>query len=410
MKIYFKNRFSLYLLIFGSYFIFNTCTEETQSDQIITKNNPSVISNDLIIGSKNQSDEYQLGLPMAVRTDEDGNIYIADKASLTIKIFDSNGRYKKSIGGRGRGPGEFQEFSVNLMGITPDEHFIFLDRGKLQFTILSKNGEFIKSYPYNFIDQVYPSSISYVNDQIVGLYVDTVNDPNEDKISEFERPLFHIYSTDFQERRGSFLLYDKLDHDNLFVFSNLIYQPGSFAISKSPDKQRLVYSPGIYDGKLYEFVYTNETGWRFEKVLEGFKSKIGSYETYFHESDYERNTKLGIPGLRKIYYGTNSPHIGRVISMDAGIYYLNNKELVHFYIIWPKDDNIKSDSKNSLDLYFQIFDSNGDLKKTSYVTSIERSKIPKIPLVNWKDSENNFYLINLPESDIPTVQRFSIEI
>ncbi|MFQ5570011.1 MAG: 6-bladed beta-propeller [Rhodothermales bacterium] len=40
----------------------------------------------------------------SIATDSEGHIYVADGASMSIRVFDKNGRYVRTIGSHGRGP------------------------------------------------------------------------------------------------------------------------------------------------------------------------------------------------------------------------------------------------------------------------------------------------------------------
>ena len=102
---------------------------------------------DLAIGLPDQSLEYQFGEPVAVRTDQEGLIYVADRGSMEVKVFDSDGQYIKSIGGRGRGPGEIHE--IELMEMTPEDNIVILDRVNLRFMTIDRDGEQVDMYPYN---------------------------------------------------------------------------------------------------------------------------------------------------------------------------------------------------------------------------------------------------------------------
>jgi len=65
--------------------------------------------------------EYLFRDPQQIKTDTDGNIFITDRNSSVIKVFDKNFRFLKSIGNIGQGPGEFQEitnFEIDN-GLTP---------------------------------------------------------------------------------------------------------------------------------------------------------------------------------------------------------------------------------------------------------------------------------------------------
>ena len=108
------------LSIIVSTIILISCSGEDEHYIDVDRSNvPDTITmkTNLVIGLEDQPVEHQFGQPIAVRTDVEGNIYVADRASKYIKVFDQDGNYLRSLGGRGRGPGEFQE--MEFMEWTP---------------------------------------------------------------------------------------------------------------------------------------------------------------------------------------------------------------------------------------------------------------------------------------------------
>ncbi|MFN8546432.1 MAG: 6-bladed beta-propeller [Candidatus Eisenbacteria bacterium] len=76
----------------------------------------------LELGGPNASDEAQffekLGR-IGMGADASGNIYVLDNGNLRIQVFDKNGKFLRSFGHEGEGPGEFKmpgPFSVNGQG------------------------------------------------------------------------------------------------------------------------------------------------------------------------------------------------------------------------------------------------------------------------------------------------------
>ncbi|NBC02314.1 MAG: 6-bladed beta-propeller, partial [Bacteroidetes bacterium] len=119
-------------------FVFVSCSKSDTQKPI--DRTPTINSTtDLIIGAEDQPLEHQLGRPIAVRTDEEGTIYIADRASKQIKLFDEEGNHLNNLGGRGRGPGEFQD--MEWMELAPGGDLVFMDRGRLHYMVISTNGE-----------------------------------------------------------------------------------------------------------------------------------------------------------------------------------------------------------------------------------------------------------------------------
>jgi hypothetical protein len=63
---------------------------------------------DLSIGVEEGNENYMFSNPIDIDSDSEGNIYVLDLRELTIKKYDANGIFKKTIGRKGQGPGEFQ--------------------------------------------------------------------------------------------------------------------------------------------------------------------------------------------------------------------------------------------------------------------------------------------------------------
>jgi hypothetical protein len=102
------------------------------------------LEEDLSIG--NEEDEnymlYRTELPVV---DKEGNIFVLDSENFRIQKYDRNGKYLKSIGRKGQGPGEFEE-PLRLHLDTNDNIYVldrrmihgFKNNGELLSTITSK--------------------------------------------------------------------------------------------------------------------------------------------------------------------------------------------------------------------------------------------------------------------------------
>ena len=63
---------------------------------------------------------FVLGHPSAITVDRRGHVYVADMASMTVKVFNGAGRPLRRFGARGRDPGQFLAIGpMSLVG--PDE-------------------------------------------------------------------------------------------------------------------------------------------------------------------------------------------------------------------------------------------------------------------------------------------------
>ncbi len=63
---------------------------------------------DLTIGGEDVDENYIFTRVSDIEVDEEGNIYVLDSRECQIQIYDKDGKYLKTIGRKGEGPGEFQ--------------------------------------------------------------------------------------------------------------------------------------------------------------------------------------------------------------------------------------------------------------------------------------------------------------
>jgi hypothetical protein len=86
-------------------------------------------------------DEFFEGI-VDIGSDEAGNIYLCDIQACNIKKFSADGKFIKTIGRKGQGPGEFN--MPWRMAVTADHLFIY-DMGNRRLCSLTTGGEYIKS-------------------------------------------------------------------------------------------------------------------------------------------------------------------------------------------------------------------------------------------------------------------------
>ncbi len=92
----------------------------------------------LEIGVVEGAAEYQFsGIAGALRT-PDGRIVVADGGSQEIRLFDGEGRFLATRGGRGGAPGEYQQ--IVSIGYGPEDSIWVFDFGARRFTVLSADG------------------------------------------------------------------------------------------------------------------------------------------------------------------------------------------------------------------------------------------------------------------------------
>jgi len=97
---------------------------------------------DLSLGDEGNED-YLFHRIKDIAVDKSGNIYIVDSSNCRVQKFNQNGKYIKTIGRFGQGPGEFQHpFEVEIDDRTGN---VFVKDGFNKIIIFDKNGRYQKT-------------------------------------------------------------------------------------------------------------------------------------------------------------------------------------------------------------------------------------------------------------------------
>jgi len=102
-----------------------------------------VLEEDLTIGTREKESGYLFEDVGAIRSDNEGNIFVLDRRACSIKVFDKAGKYMKNFGRQGQGPGEFGP--PNAMHIIAGKEIMVSSIGRLSFFTL--NGDFLRQIP-----------------------------------------------------------------------------------------------------------------------------------------------------------------------------------------------------------------------------------------------------------------------
>lgn len=84
-----------------------------------------------------------IGRPRAVARDSRGQVYVVSEESpASIVVFDPGGRYLRTIGRAGSGPGEFR--SIGLVVVAPGETLHVFDDRNLRRTVIDPSGALVR--------------------------------------------------------------------------------------------------------------------------------------------------------------------------------------------------------------------------------------------------------------------------
>ncbi|MEN6310354.1 MAG: 6-bladed beta-propeller [Acidobacteriota bacterium] len=102
------------------------------------------LKEDFTLGGEAAGGAYVLNRPNAMALDAAGNLYVADPGERNIKIFDKNGKFVKTIGRAGQGPGEFR-YPMGVTTIPGSAEIVVIDVQKI--VIFDASGVFSRQIP-----------------------------------------------------------------------------------------------------------------------------------------------------------------------------------------------------------------------------------------------------------------------
>lgn len=98
-----------------------------------------ILEEELSIGDVEEPEEYMFSQIRSVAVDDEERIYILDTKEAHVKVFDQNGKYIRTIGRKGQGPGELQ--SPYFVHITGQNELVVEDFTR-RLAFFSLEGEF----------------------------------------------------------------------------------------------------------------------------------------------------------------------------------------------------------------------------------------------------------------------------
>ena len=103
---------------------------------------------DLRIGSAEGDGPRSLNQIAALRVDPAGRMYVLERQVQEIRVFDSTGKYVRTIGRKGSGPAEFQE----AIGMDWDRagRLWVVDQRNARFSVFDTSGRLVLEYPRPF--------------------------------------------------------------------------------------------------------------------------------------------------------------------------------------------------------------------------------------------------------------------
>lgn len=196
-----------------------------------------------------------------LQRDSEGRVYLFDRTSLSILAYTREGKEIRSLGGEGRGPGEFA--GGNGMAVRRDTLYLF-DRNLSRLNLFDTSGEFLRARTLKgFASSVkmIPLGAGWL---VMGIHSSTLD--MTEGLDLAKNPMAHTFSPDFRGPGTSFLRADEVDEGLQDITGLIGSSRGEVAVLGG---DRFIFSPEIYSGRIYEY-RRNEAGeWRQEEVHNG---------------------------------------------------------------------------------------------------------------------------------------------
>jgi len=90
-------------------------------------------------GDEEEDEQKFFRTPDYVAVDKKGDIYISDSYNHHIKVFDRDGKYLRTIGRKGRGPGDL--YRPRIITFSPEDDLVVLENGSLRIQYFSPLGK-----------------------------------------------------------------------------------------------------------------------------------------------------------------------------------------------------------------------------------------------------------------------------
>jgi hypothetical protein len=122
---------------------------------------------DLSISGEDKDGNIILFEPRLSLVDDNENIYVIEIKDQVIKVFGSDGKYIKTIGAKGSGPGEFRE--ISYLAVTKDGELLVMDPTSRRTSFFDSSGRFLKSFQWrtSYFNFIMIKSSSYIISEIV---------------------------------------------------------------------------------------------------------------------------------------------------------------------------------------------------------------------------------------------------
>lgn len=346
----------------------------TQEDRLVLGDSPDAPA------------ELLFGDVRGIRTDGEGRIYVADVIAMKVRVFSPAGEHLRTLGDRGRRPGEFRD--ITCFDVGHDGSMLVLDGLNGRITRFSPTGTLVATAPLDTQAIVWPRTARAVGtDRQLLLY----RKPASDWWREGSEPLLHLLDGEFRRERAAFgALSQVADPDLLVVRLFHEVYPGQVWVERD---REILYAPTLYRGEIYRFE-EREGGWAPSQVFRGYAPGDPLVPIDARTPRGNREFVFSM-GSRK------GRAVAEIRNASLGLFRLKDGRIVHF-------TQIANGARRTFGA--EVFTADGRLLGYSPIEEFTagRGRSTLFPIVvEWKDEQDLFYLREIREFPTLRVVRFT---
>ena len=337
----------------------------------------------LTIGDSSESEHYLFRNPTGIRTDKNGNIYVSDRNSSQIKVFNKDGEFVNAYGSKGKGPGEFQE--VTSFHVTSEFDLLIFDHVSQKMSIKKSGDE-------HFLDDVL-SFDEYVK---VHQILETEND---------ELVIFYTSNSSYRKGELNLKIQAGSDFRDISIDANKIWD-----LDESFNRAALIFaqvnlwlhrdilliSPAYYSGNV--FVSDIEEGIISQNIT-GFQPVLPTYKIL--PEDYINKERTNT----SMYSGQAGRFIAKIYNSSRGITVIDN-EILEFVFMDKNPDVVKND----LQFGVNRFTLDGEFLGFYEIRNHPKKNADTFYMkLMWKDDQDQLYFVDTLNEPVIRVMKISFE-
>ncbi|MEX0779020.1 MAG: 6-bladed beta-propeller [Balneolales bacterium] len=366
--------YKIYLLFTNllMFFLLLSCSTDEPPNTAIEALPVEINERSSIISGELEDDLFFSSLYLTV-TDQLGHIYTLDGRQNIIFKFDEEGNFIHTIGGEGRGPGEFQ--SVYSMIVTGSNKLLVYDYMSHQATIFDSDGSDYEIIKMNYSNALFNIRSKSTNELILPHYQDG--------------HIIHIYNLDQQEMTASLISTDDVLQSNEEYEIDMLKVGRGSALALSDDQ--IVYAPDYYNGKIHSY-HKSDQGWVAGKNIPGYRNINKAFTIHETSEPYEDGVNIISIHPKGTGYLNYEFH-----SWSLGLFPLNDGGFAHLSLIDVTDN---TDEQH---LVLEIFNNQELLKHAiidEFATPYEQRPV-------WIDPSGYIYIAD--NRNEPKLSKFEVD-